>query len=268
MNKAKTAKAASEYPVYLFRQGNNVEAYRFFGAHLQTQKGENGAMFRVWAPHATAVSVVGDFNRWVPGSHPMKQVSEGIWELFIPGIQQYDIYKYCITSPAEELLFKADPYAFHAETRPSNGSKVYDLDGYAWGDAKWMDAQQKQDIINTPVSVYELHIGSWKLKENGEPYNYAEAADQLIPYIQQMGYTHVELMPIMEHPYGGSWGYQVTGYYAPTSRYGTPKDFMAFVDIMHTAGIGVILDWVPAHFPKDEHGLCEFDGKPLYEYQG
>ena len=263
MNKA-AAKDAG-YPIFLFKQGNNQEAQRYFGAHLCQQDGQDGAVFRVWAPHAKAVSVVGDFNSWVPGSHPMTKVEEGIWELFIPGIKEYDIYKFCVTSPSDELLFKADPYAFHTETRPSNGSKVYNLDGYAWNDGAWLEQQEKQDVINSPVSIYEMHMGSWKMKDENTPYNYSEVADLLIPYIKDMGYTHVELLPITEYPFDGSWGYQVSGYFAPTSRYGTPKDFMAFVDKLHQAGIGVILDWVPAHFPRDGYGLYMFDGAPCYE---
>ncbi len=263
MNKA-AAKDAG-YPIFLFKQGNNQEAQRYFGAHLCQQDGQDGAVFRVWAPHAKAVSVVGDFNSWVPGSHPMTKVEEGIWELFIPGIKEYDIYKFCVTSPSDELLFKADPYAFHTETRPSNGSKVYDLGGYAWNDGAWLEQQEKQDVINSPVSIYEMHMGSWKMKDENTPYNYSEVADLLIPYIKDMGYTHVELLPITEYPFDGSWGYQVSGYFAPTSRYGTPKDFMAFVDKLHQAGIGVILDWVPAHFPRDGYGLYMFDGAPCYE---
>ena len=263
MNKA--AAKDAEYPIFLFKQGNNQEAQRYFGAHLCQQDGQDGAVFRVWAPHAKAVSVVGDFNSWVPGSHPMTKVEEGIWELFIPGIKEYDIYKLCVTSPSDELLFKADPYAFHTETRPSNGSKVYDLDGYAWNDGAWLEQQEKQDVINSPVSIYEMHMGSWKMKDENTPYNYSEVADLLIPYIKDMGYTHVELLPITEYPFDGSWGYQVSGYFAPTSRYGTPKDFMAFVDKLHQAGIGVILDWVPAHFPRDGYGLYMFDGAPCYE---
>ena len=265
MNKLKTAAKSADYPVYLFKQGNNNEAYQYFGAHLNKVDGEEGATFRVWAPHAKAVSVVGDFNRWVPGSHAMKKIQDGVWELFIPGIRQYDVYKYCVTSANDELLFKSDPYAFHTETRPSNGSKVYDLSGYKWKDEKWVEQQNHQDVVNSPVSIYELHMGSWKLKEEDVPYNYAELADQLIPYIQDMGYTHVELMPVTEYPFDGSWGYQVTGYFAPTSRYGTPKDFMEFVDKLHKAGIGVVLDWVPAHFPKDAYGLYMFDGAACYE---
>lgn len=262
----KQAAKEADYPVFLFKQGNNHEAYRYFGAHLCEQDGKHGVVFRVWAPHAKAVSVVGDFNRWVPGSHPMQKVDEGgIWEIFIPGIEEYEVYKYCVTSPSDELLFKADPYAFHTETRPSNGSKVYELSGYTWNDSAWEAEQQKKDVINGPMSIYELQVGSWKMKEGDIPYNYSELADQLIPYIKDMGYTHVELLPITEYPFDGSWGYQVTGYFAPTSRYGTPKDFMNFVDKMHQAGIGVILDWVPAHFPKDAYGLYMFDGAPCYE---
>ncbi len=256
----------AELPIYLFKQGNNVEAYRFFGAHFE-QRGElNGVTFRTWAPHAKAVSIVGDFNSWVPGSHPMEEIEDtGIWQAFIPGMKEYDVYKYCITTAKDELLFKADPYAFHTETRPSNGSKVYDLNGYSWGDASWENQQKKVDPINAPMNIYELHAGSWKQKQDGVPYNYSELADELIPYLLDMGYTHVELLPITEHPFDGSWGYQVTGYFAPTSRYGTPKDFMNFVDKCHQAGIGVIMDWVPAHFPKDAFGLYMYDGAPCYE---
>ena len=257
---------ASDLPVYLFKQGNNCEAYRYFGAHLETRAGEPGVVFRVWAPHAVAISVVGDFNSWKPGSHPMHKVDgDSVWELFIPGMKEFDVYKYCVTTRAGDLVYKADPYAFHAETRPSNGSKVYDISGFAWHDEAWQAAQKKADVINGPVNIYEMHAGSWKMKEGNKPYNYAELADQLIPYITEMGYTHVELLPVMEYPFDGSWGYQVTGYFAPTSRYGTPKDFMTFVDKLHAAGIGVIMDWVPAHFPKDQFGLYNFDGEPCYE---
>ena len=267
MKQRKETPKSSDLPIYLFKQGNNQEAYRYFGAHLCEENGEAGAVFRVWAPHAKAVSIVGDFNSWTPGEHPMEKVTDGIWERFVPGIKQFDVYKYCITTPADELVYKADPYAFHTETRPSNGSKVYDIEGYTWGDAVWVSDEEKRDVINSPMSIYELQAGSWKMKdpENGVPYNYAELADELIPYIKEMGYTHVELLPITEYPFDGSWGYQVTGYFAPTSRYGTPKDFMAFVDKLHQAGIGVILDWVPAHFPKDGYGLYMFDGAPCYE---
>ena len=256
----------ADYPVYLFKQGTNFEAYRFFGAHLERQGLADGVVFRVWAPHARAVSVVGDFNNWVPGSHPMQRVDgDAVWELFIPGMKEYDTYKYCVTTAADQIVFKSDPYAFHTETRPSNGSKVYDIGRYAWHDDAWLHSQQHRDTVNSPMSIYEMHAGSWKTKEDGAPYNYVELADQLIPYIRQMGYTHVELMPLSEYPFDGSWGYQVTGYFAPTSRYGTPQDFMRFVDKLHEAGIGVLMDWVPAHFPKDAYGLYMFDGEPCYE---
>ena len=256
----------SDLPVYLFKQGNNFEAQRYFGAHLEQRAGEDGVVFRLWAPHATAVSVVGGFNSWKPGSHPMQKVDgDSIWELFIPGVQEFEVYKYCITTRGGDLLYKADPYAFHAETRPSNGSKVYDLGGFVWHDEAWQAKLKKTDTINSPMNIYEMHAGSWKMKEGDIPYNYSELADLLVPYITEMGYTHVELLPAMEYPFDGSWGYQVSGYFAPTSRYGTPKDFMAFVDKLHQAGIGVIMDWVPAHFPKDAFGLYHFDGEPCYE---
>ena len=262
----KIQKDPSDLPIYLFKQGNNCEAYRYFGAHLETRAGESGVVFRVWAPHATAISVVGDFNSWKPGSHPMRKVDgDSVWELFIPGVKEYDVYKYCVTTRGGDLIYKADPYAFHAETRPSNGSKVYDITGFAWHDDAWQTAQKKADVINGPMNIYEMHAGSWKLKDEKIPYNYSELADELIPYIREMGYTHVELLPITEYPFDGSWGYQVTGYFAPTSRYGTPKDLMAFVDKLHAAGIGVIMDWVPAHFPKDQFGLYNFDGEACYE---
>ena len=264
-NEKAKASNPSDLPIYLFKQGNNMEAYRYFGAHLCAQDGQAGVVFRVWAPHAQAVSVVGDFNRWTPDADMMHKVADAVWELFIPGMKAYDVYKFCITTPSGEQVYKADPYAFHAETRPANGSKVYDIGGYPWGDAAWDEAQKKRDLLNSPMLIYELHAGSWKMKEEGVPYNYSELADELIPYIKEMGYTHVELLPITEYPFDGSWGYQVTGYFAPTSRYGTPHDFMAFVDKLHQAGIGVILDWVPAHFPKDGYGLYMFDGAPCYE---
>ena len=264
-NEKAKASNPSDLPIYLFKQGNNMEAYRYFGAHLCAQDGQAGVVFRVWAPHAQAVSVVGDFNRWTPDADMMHKVADAVWELFIPGMKAYDVYKFCITTPSGEQVYKADPYAFHAETRPANGSKVYDIGGYPWGDAAWDEAQKKRDVLNSPMLIYELHAGSWKMKEEGVPYNYSELADELIPYIKEMGYTHVELLPITEYPFDGSWGYQVTGYFAPTSRYGTPHDFMAFVDKLHQAGIGVIVDWVPAPFPKDGYGLYMFDGEPCYE---
>ena len=264
MERKKTADEG--YPVYLFFEGNNFEAQKFFGAHLIKRGGEEGVMFRLWAPHARAVSVVGDFNSWLPGSHPMEKVDEkGIWEVFVAGLKEYDVYKYCVITSDDRQVYKADPYAFHTETRPSNGSKVYQLEGYEWNDEAWMRAHKKADPINTAMNIYEMHIGSWKMKENGDPYTYTEMAAELIPYLKEMGYTHVELLPITEHPFDGSWGYQTTGYFAPTSRYGTPKDFMTFVDQCHQAGLGVIMDWVPSHFPKDGFGLYMFDGEACYE---
>lgn len=256
----------SELPVYLFKQGTNFESYRFFGAHPAVQGGREGVLFTVWAPHAKKVSVEGDFNDWDPEANPLTDPDKsGIWQGFVEDLPEYAMYKYAITTQTGEQLLKADPYAFHTETRPGNCSKVYDLSGYTWQDEAWCSDRSHKDIVNTPVNIYELHAGSWRTHADGNPLSYAQLAEQLVPYIKEMGYTHVELMPMAEYPFDGSWGYQVTGYYAPTSRYGTPKDFMAFVDTMHQNGIGVIMDWVPAHFPKDAFGLYKFDGENCYE---
>ena len=260
----------ADVPVYLFKQGNNFESQRFFGAHFENVGETEGVMFRVWAPRAKAVSVVGDFNSWIPSATPMKNIDPqgGIWERFVPGIRQFDIYKYCVTTPADELVFKADPYAFHAETRPANCSKVYALeDCYNWTDDAWQKRAAARDPLDRPMNIYEMHAGSWRTYPDGNPFDYRALARELVPYLTDMGYTHVELMPLMEYPFDGSWGYQVTGYFAPTSRYGTPADFKAFVDECHRAGIGVIMDWVPAHFPKDQFGLYQFDGTNCYEDQ-
>ena len=257
-----------DLPIYLFKQGTNFEAYRFLGSHLEQRDGEDGVVFRVWAPRAKAMSVVGDFNNWLPGDTPMKQLADsGIWECFVPGLKEYDIYKYCVTTPSDELVFKTDPYAFHTETRPSNCAKVYDINDYKWGDGKWQKTREKADVINSPMNIYELHAGSWRTYPDGNPFGYRALADELLPYIKEMGYTHIELMPLTEYPFDGSWGYQVTGYFAPTSRYGSPRDFKYFIDRCHREGIGVIMDWVPAHFPKDQHGLYKFDGTNCYEDQ-
>ncbi len=254
--------------LYQFRRGQNYDCWRFLGGRLGEMGGEAGALFRVWAPRAKAVSVVGDFNRWMPGVHPMRNLSKtGVWECFIPGLSEYDIYKYCVTTPGDEMVFKADPYAFHTETRPSNCSKLYSLPAYPWGDGRWQRQKQKENPLRRPMNIYELHAGSWRMHEDGNPYSYRDLADALIPYVKEMGYTHIELMPLTEYPFDGSWGYQVTGYFAPTSRYGAPHDFMHFVDACHREGIGVIMDWVPAHFPKDEFGLYRFDGTNCYEDQ-
>lgn len=253
-------------PVYLFKQGTNFESYDFFGVHPVVLDGENGLMFRVWAPAAEAVSLVGEFNGWDPAAQPMENVrSSGVWELFTTLPHEYDIYKYCVTQKGGKVVLKADPYAFHAETRPASGSRVVDLAGYHWQDAAWLRLRRERDPMNSPMNIYEVHAGSWRTYPDGSPLNYRALAGELIPYLKDMGFTHVELMPLAEYPFDGSWGYQVTGYYAPTSRYGTPADFMFFVDACHQNGIGVIMDWVPAHFPRDEFGLAKFDGTCCYE---
>ncbi|MEG1073917.1 MAG: 1,4-alpha-glucan branching protein GlgB [Ruthenibacterium sp.] len=259
---------SADLPLYLFKQGTNFECQRFLGSHLLQQGERDGVLFRVWAPRAKAVSLVGDFNSWIPGATPMLNEQEsGVWQCFVEGVEEYDIYKYCVTTPDDEIVFKADPYAFHTETRPANCSKVYNLDGYKWKDAAWQKKCKEEDPLARPMNIYEMHAGSWRTYPDGNPFSYRALADELIPYILDMGYTHVELMPLTEYPFDGSWGYQVTGYFAPTSRYGTPKDFMYFVDACHNAGIGVIMDWVPAHFPKDQFGLYQFDGTNCYEDQ-
>ncbi len=252
-----------EFPVYLFNKGENYRAYEFFGSHKIK---ENRFAFRIWAPNAVEISVVGDFNDWTEHVNNMHMISPGIWEAEIDGVKKYDCYKYAITAKDGRVLYKTDPYGFHSETRPGTASKIYELGKYKWHDKAWAKSQAKGSILEKPVNIYEIHFGSWKRKENGDFLSYREMAAELIPYVKDMGYTHIEMMPLMEYPFDGSWGYQVTGYFAPTSRYGTPDDLMFFVDECHKADIGVILDWVPAHFPKDAHGLYEFDGGPLYEY--
>lgn len=252
-----------------FHRGTNARAYEYFGAHPT----ENGFVFRLWAPHAERVSLCGNFNNWDPDTYPMTKIAEsGIWELCLSKdqIAEGAQYKYVLRN-REKTLFKADPFAFFAEKAPGTASVLYDLEGHAWRDEGWMHYRKgkfsREAAPLQPINIYELHAGSWKQHGDGRPYSYTELARELVCYVKQMGYTHIELMPIAEHPFDGSWGYQVCGYYAPTSRYGTPKDLMELVNIMHEAGIGVILDWVPAHFPKDGHGLFELDGEPLYEYE-
>ncbi len=258
---------ADNYASYLFHQGTNYTAYDFLGVH---KVGEGNYVFRVWAPNADAVYVVGSFNSW-DMSCPMSRITDrGIWEAETRA-SDGDMYKFRIVN-GDRVFDKADPYGVWCEKPPATASIIYDIDKYRWHDRGWMDRRDKlmrsESLYQQPLNIYEMHVGSWKHHSDGSYYNYRELAEELAPYVKQMGYTHVELMPIMEHPYVPSWGYQICGYYAPSARFGTPADFMAFVDKMHCAGIGVILDWVPAHFPKDAHGLYEFDGQPLYEYQG
>ena len=252
----------AELPVYLFRQGRNSRSYEFFGSHAVP----GGTVFRVWAPNAKSVSVTGDFCGWSETAHPMHEISSGIWETEVKGIKRYDAYKYSIEDKRGVRRMKADPYAFHAETRPGTASKFYELGGFEWTDKPYFQKKMRRTIYESPVNIYEMHAGSWRTNEDGSFLSYRMLADELVPYLTEMGYTHVELMPITEHPFDGSWGYQTTGYFAVTSRYGTPHDFMYFVNKLHENGIGVILDWVPAHFPKDAFGLYEFDGECLYEY--
>ena len=254
-------------PLYLFHQGTNYKAYDFLGLHKTKVNGKDGMVFRVWAPDAKSVSVVGDFNQWDDTVAPMEKISDGVWECFLPYVlEPFSLYKFSIETPSGKKVCKGDPYGFHFETRPGTASKYYDIEGYQWNDSAWIRQKKKRPHYNSPVNIYEVHLGSWRQYEDGSHFSYDKIADELIPYVKDMGFTHVELMPITEYPFDDSWGYQVTGYFAPTSRYGTPKDFMAFVDKFHQAGIGVILDWVPAHFPKDESGLAKFDGAACYEY--
>ena len=264
----KTTKKHSEndVPLYLFHEGSNSNAYEYFGSH---RKNKNTVVFRVWAPDAKNVSVTGDFNDWSETENPMKPLknSGGVWEAEIKNIKPYDMYKYCITAADGRTLMKCDPYGFHMETRPGTATKYYEIDDcYEWHDEKWVEGRNGKNIYESPVNIYEIHAGSWKQYDDGNFYSYRALADSLVPYIKKMGYTHIEFMPLTEYPFDGSWGYQVTGYFAATSRYGEPKDLMYLIDKCHENGIGVILDWVPAHFPKDANGLYEFDGGPLYEY--
>ena len=272
---AKTKKQAgtgfiTDMDRYLFGNGTHYELFNKLGAHPKTYKGKKGMYFAVWAPHAKAVSLVCDRNNWMPGADPMTMLETSeIWEIFIPKMGLGELYKFAITTTSGKILFKADPFAFSSEYRPGTASVTADIDNFKWSDDQWMTNRRQEDILKSPLSIYEVHIGSWKKKDRPEKdgfYTYIEAAHELADYVKTMGYTHVELMGIAEHPFDGSWGYQVTGYYAPTSRYGTPKEFMYFVNYLHKKGIGIILDWVPAHFPKDAHGLADFDGEPLYEY--
>lgn len=260
----------SDFDLYLIGEGSHLNLYERLGAHPSRVDGVSGVTFAVWAPNARRVSVAGDFNTWNELQHPMRMRSSGIWELFLPDVPLGAQYKYSILSWNGEFHgLKSDPFAFYAEHRPGTASKVWDISGYVWGDGDWMNNLARGNGLDAPIAVYEMHLGSWRPDPGQDNWNvsYRELAHQLAPYLTEMGYTHVELMPVAEHPYDGSWGYQVTGYYAPTSRFGTPQDFMYFVDYLHQRGIGVIVDWVPAHFPKDAHGLAFFDGSHLYEHE-
>lgn len=248
-----------------FSAGTSHDAYRFMGCHKEVRDGKEGYVFRVWAPHARSVRVLGRFNDWDTDVPAMDKLTDGIWEQFLPEAKHFDEYKFYIERPDGSFVFKSDPYGVHTCTRPETASKIYDLDGFKWTDQEYCVARAKEQPLTRPLNIYELHLGSWRKHADGNYMTYEEYAKDLVKYVKDMGYTHIELLPISEYPFEPSWGYQVTGYYAPTSRYGTPKDFMKFVDICHSAGIGVILDWVGAHFPKDETGLYEFDGGCCYE---
>ena len=258
----------SDNDVLLFAQGNHTRLYDILGAHLCQRGGVDGVRFAVWAPNASRVSVVGDFNQWRGSRNPMRlRGSCGIWELFVPKLSHGELYKYEISGlDGHKAVLKADPQGFTCELRPKTASVIYRLSGYQWNDSEWMEARLEQQSTKVPISVYEVHLGSWLRRADEKFLSYREIADKLVEYVLKMGFTHVEVMPVTEHPFDGSWGYQTLGFFAPTSRYGSPHDFMAFVDKLHSCGIGVILDWVPAHFPRDEHGLSLFDGTHLYEY--
>ena len=262
----------TEFDQYLFGQGTHYDLYNKLGAHPMTVDGEEGVYFAVWAPNAETVSLVGNFNEWDENATPMERLEPlGIYEIFLPGMKIGDIYKYCVTTKAGYTILKADPYGFQAELRPNNASVIADISDFKWQDSRWMKKREKFDDKKDPMFVYEVHPGSWKKHEQTEEdvdgfYNYREMAHELAKYVKDMGYTHVELMGIAEHPFDGSWGYQVTNYFAPTSRHGSPEDFQYFINYLHQQNIGVILDWVPAHFPRDAFGLAEFDGTCLYEY--
>jgi len=261
----------TEFDLHLFNEGTLHRAYEKLGAHQREVDGQLGVHFAVWAPNADKVSVIGDFNGWNPASHPMRSLGvSGIWEIFVPNVGDGERYKYEIRSREGAHLQKADPYGVFFESDASGAAIVWNLDRYTWRDKAWLDERTRSNgWLDRPLSVYELHLGSWKRvpERGGGPLTYREMAEQIVPYVKDLGYTHIELMPVLEHPFAGSWGYQVTGFFAPTSRFGPPEDFKAFVDECHVNGIAVILDWVPGHFPKDAHGLARFDGTALYEHE-
>ncbi len=259
----------NEKELYLFHQGTYYCAYEFLGAHKAFRNSKKGYVFRIWAPNALKINVVGDFNNWNNTLNPMQKISQqGVWEVFIEGVKEFQKYKFEIVDKNNYARLKADPYGFMQETNGRTASIIYDIKGYEWGDKTYLDYRKNKNNYESPMNIYEVNFGSWKKQSDCSYYTYRMLADELIPYVVSMGYTHIEIMPLTEYPFDGSWGYQVTGYFAPTSRFGEPKDFMYFVDKCHQNGIGVILDWVPAHFPKDDYGLIEFDGTCLYENQG
>ncbi|MCD8363219.1 MAG: 1,4-alpha-glucan branching protein GlgB [Lachnospiraceae bacterium] len=263
--------AVTDMDQYLFGQGTHYEIYKKFGAHPAEYEGEQGVYFAVWAPNAKGVRVVGDFNSWGSDGYKMQRLEPlGIYEVFIPGLKPGNLYKYLIETKKGDYLYKADPFAFYAEMRPGTASRIADIDHFTWSDERWMEKRKSWNAAESPMSIYEVHPGSWRRHEHDADedgyYNYREFAVELTKYVKEMGYTHIELMGIAEHPFDGSWGYQVTGYFAPTSRHGSPADFQYMMDYFHKNNIGVILDWVPAHFPRDAHGLANFDGTPLYEH--
>lgn len=249
----------------VFASGDGAEIFEYFGAHLVQRDGKHGVLFRVWAPNAQSVSVVGSFNDWNNRENFMSRNPEGIWELFAEGLKQGDTYKFCIETPSNEKVLKSDPFAFYAENRPDNASRIYEIGGYRWNDGEWLENRRKSEALKLPMNIYEIHAGSWKRNADGSFYNYRQLADELVEYICEMHFTHVQFMPLMEHPYDQSWGFQTTGYFAATARYGTPDDLMYLIDTMHRHGIGVIMDWVPSNFPKDSFALSRFDGTSLFE---
>jgi 1,4-alpha-glucan branching enzyme len=261
----KMGKFLRQGEIYLFNEGTFYNCYLKFGAHRIKQNDTWGVHFALWAPNASQVRIVGDFNSWQGDNHIMEYRKGGVWDLFIPDLNVGEIYKYEIITPRGEKVLKADPFAFYSELRPDTASIVYSLEGYPWGDERWMAKREESPGMDCPLNIYEVHLGSWKRKEDNSLYTYRELADLLIPYVKEMGFTHIEILPLMEHPFDGSWGYQLTGYYSATSRYGTPHDLMYFIDCCHREGLGVILDWVPGHFCRDAHGLGVFDGFPLFE---
>jgi 1,4-alpha-glucan branching enzyme len=264
---APVATAVTPFDLHLHAEGTHHESYRMLGAHLVREGDTRGVRFALWAPNADDVSVIGDFNQWNRANHSMQRRDAGVWELFIPVLGAGTHYKYSVRALSGEVQEKSDPYAFFAEAPPRTASIVWGLNNHAWADQAWMEERGRRNLQHEPVSIYEVHLESWMRNPSHESLSYRELAERLVTYVRDLGYTHLELMPVMEHPFSGSWGYQVTGYYAPTSRFGTPDDFRYFVDCCHQAGLGVILDWVPGHFPRDAHGLWRFDGTALYEHE-